>query len=134
MSGFIAAIIAFSLAGLVQSPARAAELLVVSRANCPFCKAWDMEVGSIYAKTEAGRTAPLRRVEIGRLPGLPYVLKAPVIYTPTFIVLDGDVEIDRIVGYSDEAMFWGSLDSILAGVASARSVTNAKSGSGLRFR
>ncbi len=87
---------------------------MVSRSSCPYCKAWEIEVGSVYAKTAESRIAPLRRVEIDDISSVShYRFKEPVIYTPTFILLAGDVEIGRIVGYSDEAMFWGLLGALL---------------------
>lgn len=92
---------------------RAAELLVVTRPNCPYCKVWEIQVGSIYDKTEEGRTAPLRRMAIEDIPGTAYVFDEPVLYTPTFVLLDEEMEVGRIVGYSDEAAFWGLLDELL---------------------
>jgi thioredoxin-related protein len=92
---------------------QAAELLVVGSPTCPYCKAWEIEVGSIYEKTAESKRASLRRVDIKRIETTPLVFKEPVKYTPTFILLDKDVEVGRIVGYSNEATFWGLLNELL---------------------
>jgi len=92
---------------------RAAELLIVTRPNCPYRKVWEIQVGSVYAKTAEGKTAPLRRMAIEDIPGTAYVFDEPVLYTPTFVLLDEEMEVGRIVGYSDEAAFWGLLQELL---------------------
>lgn len=99
---------------IVPVRADAAELVAVGRASCPYCKAWEIEVGAIYGRTPEARIAPLRRIDIDAVGNLPYRLREPVLYAPTFIVIDGGIEIGRIVGYSDEANFWGELDEVLA--------------------
>jgi len=98
---------------ITPSAGSCAELLVVSRPNCGYCKAWEIEVGSIYAKTAEGKVAHLRRVRIDELAMLRYDFSEPVIYTPTFVLVDRGREIGRITGYSDQAMFWGSLAALL---------------------
>ena len=95
------------------SAAGAAELLVVSQRNCPYCKAWEIQIGSLYAKTDESKLAPLRRIRIDELAGAAYVFKEPVIYAPTFVLLNGKTEIGRITGYSDVSMFWGLLNVLL---------------------
>jgi hypothetical protein len=96
------------------SAVNAAELVAVMRTDCPFCKAWDIEVGRVYERTQEGRIAPLRRIDIGNVGETPYEFSEPVRYTPTFILVDGRREKDRIVGYSDESMFWGLLSGLLS--------------------
>ena len=93
--------------------ASAAELVAVMRTNCPYCRAWDIEVGRVYERTQEGRAAPLRRIDIGDIGEAPYDLSEPVRYTPTFILVDDGVELGRIVGDSDESMFWGLLSGLL---------------------
>jgi hypothetical protein len=95
------------------SAVNAAELVAVMRANCPYCRAWDIEVGRVYERTQEGRTAPLRRIDIDNVGEAPYRLSEPVRYTPTFILVDDGRELGRIVGYSDESMFWGLLSGLL---------------------
>ena len=94
-----------------RGPVRAAELLMFERADCPVCMRWDREVAAIYPKTPEATAAPLRRVTLGAETGVR--LAAPVRYTPTFVLVAGGREVDRITGYTDDAMFWGLLDRLL---------------------
>jgi len=97
------------------SAVNAAELVAVMRTDCPYCKAWDIEVGRVYERTQEGRIAPLRRIDIGNVGDASYQVSEPVRYTPTFILVDDDGrEKGRIVGYSDESMFWGLLSGLLS--------------------
>ncbi len=94
--------------------AQAAELILFETLGCPYCMAWDEEVGVIYHKTEEGRTAPLRRLDIGD-PRPPELAALPdILYSPTFVLLDGGREVGRILGYSGEDHFWGLLGELLA--------------------
>ena len=54
---------------LATLPARAAELAMFDRADCPVCIRWNKEVGPTYPKTPESRRAPLHRVAIGADPG-----------------------------------------------------------------
>lgn len=99
--------------GFAVPAARAGELLFVGQPNCPYCKAWDLEVGSVYARTDEAKIAPLRRMRLDALAGKPYRFKEPVLYAPTFVLLDGTAEVGRITGYSDASMFWGMLNQLL---------------------
>ena len=94
--------------------AKATELVLYDRAGCVWCERWKNEVGVVYPKTAEGRAAPLRIVHTDRLRAPEPFLKSPVIYTPTFIVVADNREIGRIIGYSNDDMFWGQLGQILA--------------------
>lgn len=101
---------ALAVAG--AAPAWALELVMVERVGCVWCARWNRDVAPIYPKTEEGRRAPLRRIDIGALPS-GMVLDRPVVFTPTFLVVDGSREVGRITGYADDAMFWGLLGDLL---------------------
>ena len=60
----LAAFAAVFLAG-VSASAQAAELVAYLSSSCSYCRAWEIEIGRIYAKTPEGREAPLRRVDAG---------------------------------------------------------------------
>jgi hypothetical protein len=83
------------------------------RAGCPWCAAWDREIGPIYAKTDAGRRAPVRFVDLARANDRKFALASPVRFTPTFVLVDRDREIGRIEGYPGEDFFWGLLERLL---------------------
>jgi hypothetical protein len=86
-------------------------LIMVQEPDCRFCRQWEADIGPRYARSAEGRFAPLERVRRNApaISGL-----APVVYTPTFIVLRGGEEIGRITGYPGPEYFWEELDPILA--------------------
>jgi hypothetical protein len=94
-------------------PAHAAELIMFRQAACPWCAAWDRAIGPIYAKTEIGKRAPLRELDIGKQNRSGVTLASRIIYTPTFVVAENGREIGRIEGYPGEDFFWGRLDSLM---------------------
>jgi thioredoxin-related protein len=103
-----------SLAGLSVA-ADAAELVVFGSARCPYCLAWEREIGHGYAKSREARRAPLRRLDIeARRPGDLARLRE-VHVTPTFVLVDDEGrEAGRIVGYSGSQLFWPQLRRLIA--------------------
>ena len=94
-------------------PVLGAELIMFEQDNCSWCEAWHEEIGGIYHKTNEGKIAPLRRVDIhGRLPEELTAL-TPAIYTPTFVLLENGKEIARLRGYPGDDFFWYLLDEML---------------------
>jgi len=90
-------------------PARAAELLVFERQGCVWCLRFDREIAPVYPKTEEGRLAPLRRLDIDAGDLASIDLAAPVRYAPTFVLVEKGREVGRIPGYAGEEAFWGLL-------------------------
>lgn len=98
----------------VASEARSASavrLVMVEEPGCRFCRKWDAEIGPGYRRSAEGRFAPLKRVRRGapEVKGL-----APVVYTPTFVVLRSGEELGRITGYPGADYFYSELRPILA--------------------
>jgi hypothetical protein len=95
------------------------ELLMFESAGCEWCTLWRDEIGPVYPKTEEGKLAPLRPVSIHapRPPDLEGI--TGIVFTPTFVLWDGNREIGRIVGYGGEIQFWGLLDMLLGKLKSA---------------
>jgi len=89
------------------------ELLMFEQQGCIYCERWNAELSAVYPKTDEGKFAPLRRIDLysGSRKGLD--LKAPVQFTPTFVVVEKGHELGRIEGYPGEDFFWGLLDRIL---------------------
>jgi hypothetical protein len=54
----------------------------------------------------------MRLVDLDRGGELKAVLKSPVRFTPTFVLLDGDREIGRIEGYPGQDFFWARLENL----------------------
>ncbi|MFP4326731.1 MAG: thioredoxin family protein [Paracoccaceae bacterium] len=106
----LAALVALSVFPLAG---RAAELIMVEQHGCAYCDAWDAEVAPEYSKTDEGKFAPLRRVQLrdGAPDGVRFA--RPALFTPTFILVEEGEELARIEGYPGEDFFWGLLDRML---------------------
>ncbi len=91
-----------------------AELVMFESPACEWCEAWDEEVGVVYAKTDEARIVPLRRMDIDDPRHGALARIRPVMYTPTFIVMDDGKEVGRILGYPGESHFWGLLDELIS--------------------
>lgn len=94
-------------------PAFAAELVMYRRAGCPYCIAWDREIGPVYPKTDIGKRVALRQVHLDRGRDNSVILKSPVRFTPTFVIVEDGREKARIEGYPGEFFFWGVLEKLL---------------------
>lgn len=101
---------------LTASGAQALELVMFERAGCGWCDRWNRDVGPVYDKTEEGKRAPLRRVDLDRGSDPGFALGRPVRYTPTFVVVDQGREIGRVTGYLSDDAFWSLLGRIIASV------------------
>jgi hypothetical protein len=107
------AALALIIAAALPSGSFAAELLVFERRGCVWCQRFEQEIAPIYGKTEEGRQAPLRRVDIeGEGPPAGIALAAPVRFAPTFVLVDAGREIGRITGYISDEAFWGLLGGL----------------------
>lgn len=98
------------LAGVQQSVA--AELLMVEQPGCYWCAKWNEEIAHIYPKTDEGKRAPLRRVDLRDLPDDVAFTSSPV-FTPTFVLVNDGQELGRIEGYAGDEFFWFLLGSLL---------------------
>ena len=81
-------------------------LIMVTSDHCPFCQAWERDVGVLYDKSPYAPSLPLTRVDIGSEMTEGVALQSPVLGTPTFLIIQNGQEIDRQRGYDDEEMFW----------------------------
>ncbi len=105
-------------------PVHAAELVMFESKICEWCDAWHAEIGPIYPKTDEGKRAPLRTVDIhdarpGDLTDIDGIR-----FTPTFVLLaDDGNEIGRINGYPGEDFFWGLLGELIAKLPAEPDVT-----------
>jgi len=98
---------------------QAAQLIMLEQNGCHWCKIWNEEIGVAYPKTDEGKLAPLRRVDIHD--ALPVDLKGlkKANYTPTFVVWHNGREVDRLRGYPGEHFFWPMLQQMLAKIDNA---------------
>src|SRR5262249_22563407 len=99
------------------SVASAAELVMFSRVGCPYCAQFDSEIAPIYEKSDEGKVAPLRRVDI--YAPIPPDLAAVTVerITPVFLLVDKGRAIGRIRGYPGEDNCWGLLAGMLGDLA-----------------
>jgi thioredoxin-related protein len=115
MVRLISAIVVTLLLGL--QPANSAELVMFDSPACDWCEAWDQEVGVVYAKTDEAVVAPLRRMDIDDPREGPLANIRPVMYTPTFVMMDKGKEVGRIMGYPGEDNFWWLLGELVGKVS-----------------
>lgn len=108
------AFVVMALAAAV--PARAAELVMFEAAGCTWCRTWHEVIGPIYPRSDEGRIAPLRRVDVDapRPDDLRHI--KDIRFTPTFVVVEAGREVGRITGHPGEEFFWGLVAQILAKV------------------
>jgi hypothetical protein len=92
----------------------ASELVMFEQGGCVWCARWNRDVGPVYDKSAEAKVLPLRRVDIGQQSAAGIILTTPVIYTPTFVVVDNGREIGRITGFISDDTFWGLLDTLVA--------------------
>lgn len=98
---------------MLSGPVMALELLMVERPGCGWCRRWNEEIAPVYPRTDEGRRAPLYRADVNDLPrGVRF--RSPIVFTPTFVLIDDAREVGRITGYSSEDAFWGMLGEMLS--------------------
>ena len=112
MRPFLTAIF-LSFWSLYAAAVGAVELIMVEQPGCVYCRQWNKDLAPIYPKTEVGQFAPLRHVQLSELRGGDLDLSSPVIFTPTFLLIEGNVEIGRLEGYASEDFFWPMLELLL---------------------
>jgi len=98
--------------GLMPCAALPADLVMVEQDGCHWCARWDKEISHIYPKTEEGKRAPLRRVNLRDLPQDIDFMTRPV-FTPTFVLVEDGKELGRIEGYAGDEFFWFLLGRLL---------------------
>lgn len=104
----------FSLLLLAQpfvASAQASEtyLVMIHEDNCPWCEAFEEEVGKFYHKTPESEILPLKRIDYHEKMPPNWQVNGVALFTPTFIILDDGVEVGRIEGYPGRELFWWRL-------------------------
>ena len=98
--------ISAGVAGSVKAADSRGQLVMITSSHCPWCEAFEDDVGKSYDLTEEALVYPLRRYDFYK--GLPGDLAhlTPATMTPTFIFVRDEVEVGRIVGYPGAELFW----------------------------
>lgn len=89
------------------------ELLMIEESGCAYCAKFNREISVAYPKTEEGKAAPLRRLDL--YDAWPESLShiEPPTFTPTFILLHDNKEVGRLLGYNGDEYFWFLLGELL---------------------
>ena len=104
--GILALGVVLNFAALSQIAIASTRLVMVTSDHCPFCQAWERDIGVVYEKSPYAPSFPLTRVDIGSAMPEGVTLQSPVLGTPTFLIIQNGQEIDRRRGYDDAGMFW----------------------------
>jgi thioredoxin-related protein len=97
-----------------SNPSNAAELVMIERQGCVWCARFDAEIAPAYPRTDEGKRAPLRRVDITQAWPADLAGVASEHFTPSFILVDDGREVGRIRGYPGNEFFLYLLGGILA--------------------
>ena len=84
-------------------------LVYVFSEHCVFCKAWERDVENLYRDTEYAKKAPLFKIDISDFSTYFTDVTPMVEVTPTFILMSGNNEVSRIVGYQNRDIFFWAL-------------------------
>jgi len=105
-------VLIFVALSVPRAHAGTTELVMFEDAGCSWCRRFLAEIGPIYPRTEEGRRAPLRRLDISEATRSGLNLKTRVTVTPTFVLVADGVEVGRITGYPGQDFFWGLLGEL----------------------
>lgn len=98
-----------SLVAFAVSPKIDDQLLMITSDSCPWCEAFEEEIGVGYSLSEEGKSLPLRRHDFFEKMPKEFEHIEPAIMTPTFVVIRDSTEVGRIVGYPGSELFWWRL-------------------------
>lgn len=110
-----------ALLAIFASAGQAAELIYFYDPDCASCRKFDDEVGKIYSNTGEARIAPMRKFSVQGLDaeaihqrlGEDTRLTSDILGTPTFVMVQNGVEVDRINGYGNDELFWMGLQRMI---------------------
>ena len=114
--GIAALILGFGAAASAETIEDAApefELVMLEQKACYYCEDWHAVIGPIYPKTEEGKVAPLRTVDIHGPWPADLANVSSDHFTPTFILVRQGEEVGRMRGYVSEDFFWGLLAEMI---------------------
>ena len=109
-----AAVVSLALALPLGAAAGGLELLMFEQPGCLYCARWQAEIGPAYPHSEEGKAAPLRPLALKAALPEGITLRAPPVFTPTFVLIADGVESGRIEGYPGADFFWPLLADLIA--------------------
>jgi len=96
-----------------DSPVLENQLLMITSQSCPWCEAFEDEVGNGYDRTAEARILPLKRHDFYEKFPASLRFITPATMTPTFIIIKDGAEAGRIVGYPGQELFWWRLSEFV---------------------
>lgn len=88
-------------------------LVMVEEQGCMWCARWNREISHIYPKTDVGKAAPLKRIDINAPRPGNMSFSRRLHFTPTFVLMIDGEEVSRLEGYPGEDFFWGLIEKML---------------------
>ena len=110
----VAVFIAGGGIGVAKAADSRGQLVMITSSHCPWCEAFEDDVGKGYDRTEEALVYPLRRHDFYQKMPDDLAHLTPATMTPTFIVIRDGVEIGRIVGYPGAELFWWRISEFTA--------------------
>ena len=89
------------------------QLIMFEQWGCEWCEVWNEEIGPILPKTAEGKCTTFSREDIHETESGILDRIKPIVFTPTFVVLEDGKEVGRVVGYAGEEFFWPQLSEHL---------------------
>lgn len=93
---------------------RPLELVVLTVPNCIYCSVFKRDVEPRYVASKYAATLPLRYLDLNDAAADRLKLKSAVEVVPTFVLLEGNQEVDRISGYIGPDNFFRSIKYMLS--------------------
>ena len=100
--------------GTVKAADRRGQLIMITSSHCPWCEAFEDDVGKGYDLTEEALVYPLRRHDFYKAMPDDLAHLTPATMTPTFIVMRNGAEVGRIIGYPGAELFWWRISEFTA--------------------
>jgi len=100
--------------GLAKAADSRGQLVMITSSHCPWCEAFEDDVGKGYDRTEEALIYPLRRHDFYHKMPDDLAHLTPATMTPTFIIISDGVEVGRIVGYPGAELFWWRISEFTA--------------------
>ena len=111
---FLLLVISIVGAGSVKAADSRGQLVMITSSHCPWCEAFEDDVGKGYDLTEEALVYPLRRHDFYKAMPDDLAHLTPATMTPTFIVMRNGAEVGRITGYPGAELFWWRISEFTA--------------------
>ena len=96
-----------------SAPDTGYELLAFEAPGCNYCPVFRRDVEPTYATSRAGKTAPLRFIDVNDAQAGSFELSSPVTMVPTLVLVHNRIEIGRINGYFGRENMHHMLNALL---------------------